>query len=162
MNGVRCFRNADEVLCYMVECIIATLERSRDIKRTSKSEIARLEAIIQTGVENCRALKLHDVAFNVGALRVYKLLCRPEVGTMSTRVKPTVASASIRQSPLYTEHFFTIRSAFGAGTESRTTESLERAFGGALPHGSWTIGPFDNFGITITIGLETRKVSWEK
>ena len=71
---MRDFNDANEALCYMVECTMATLEYIRDVKRTPKHEITRQESIVSSGVGACRKLKLLDVANRTGCPRLAQVL----------------------------------------------------------------------------------------
>ena len=65
---------AEEALCYMVECELATLAWIRMIKRTSKSDIARHTSIASTGIEAIRLFADTNTAARVGAGRVVRIL----------------------------------------------------------------------------------------
>jgi hypothetical protein len=71
------FPDAGAALCYMVECTMATLEHQRDIKRTSKSEIARLERIVAQGLHSCRKFDLAETAAFSRCPRVFDALSKP-------------------------------------------------------------------------------------
>lgn len=64
------FKSEGHALVYMVECTMATLERSRLVKRTPKSEIKRLESIIDSGLTACRTFKLFQAAHESHCPRV--------------------------------------------------------------------------------------------
>ncbi len=72
----RQFRSPNHALCYMVEVTMATLERARDVKRTPKSEITRLESIVASGVAACRAFKLAQVAHEERCPRLATILLK--------------------------------------------------------------------------------------
>jgi len=66
--------SAEEALCYMVECELATLEWIRMIKRTSKSDIARHTSLATTGVNACKLYVQHRHAEKAGAHRLLKIM----------------------------------------------------------------------------------------
>ena len=74
MADLKEFQNPGEALCYLVECTMASLERAKGIKSTPKSEIRRLEAIVASGLHNCRLFKLADAARSTRCPRVEREL----------------------------------------------------------------------------------------
>ncbi len=73
----RPFKSPGHALCYMVECTMASLARARMVKRTSKSEIARLESIVTSGLAACRTFKLAEAANETRCPRVAQALKEP-------------------------------------------------------------------------------------
>jgi hypothetical protein len=70
------FATPGHALVYMVECTMATLEHSRMVKRTPKSEIKRLESIIASGLASCRKFNLQQAAHESRCPRVATALLK--------------------------------------------------------------------------------------
>jgi len=70
----RIFNSPEEALCYMVECTMATLEHLKSVKSSSKSEIRRHEAIVESGLRNCEVFKLKEAAHKARCGRVEKAI----------------------------------------------------------------------------------------
>ena len=70
MSDHRTFHNADEALCYMVEVTMATLEVLKLRKSSSKADIRRHEAIVETGLRYCISVGLAETAEKTRCFRV--------------------------------------------------------------------------------------------
>lgn len=65
---------AEEALCYMVECELATLEWIRSLKRTPRYDVKRHTGIASAGIEAIRLFADTNTAARVGAGRVVRIL----------------------------------------------------------------------------------------
>lgn len=65
---------AGEVLCFLTETQMATLEMLKDMKTASKSEIRRHEQIVDMGLRNCEVFGLLGVAEKAPNTRVARTL----------------------------------------------------------------------------------------
>jgi len=72
--GKHVFRSPSHALCWQLECTMASLEYARLLKRTSKSELSRLESIVNEGLAACQTFNLVEIAHEERCHRVERAL----------------------------------------------------------------------------------------